>query len=284
LTPVSATVAQWELTIRLRARRKELGMSSDAIAKAAGFTRSYWSSVENDHNVLTREKLQSVLNLFDFGRKEQQELLALRVAASEHGWWMDHASVCGDNLTRFVGMEHGADSVRVYQSLIFPELLQCESYARALVAADLFVRPAEINRLVQIRMRRQERLRDADPLRYTAIVSHAALRQQVGGPETQRAQLRHVADLMRAHPDHVDLRVLPETSNGRGIFGASTFQLLDFPSGYLPSLGWHESVTFRGFIEDPDRLNDFGQVFDSAQDEALSRAQTLALLDEGGAR
>lgn len=282
MAPVSATVAQWELTIRLRARRKQLGMSSDAIAKAAGFTRSYWSSVENDHNLLTREKLQTVVELFDFGRGEQEELLALRAAASERGWWTDHAGVCGEELTRFIGMEHGANSVRVYQSLVFPELLQSEPYARALVSTNLFVRPAEINRLVQIRMRRQERLRDtADPLHYTAVLSHAALRQQIGGPETQRAQLRHVAELMRAHPEHIDVRVVPESSNGRGIFGASTFQLLDFPSGYLPPLGWHESVTLRYFIEDLDRLNDFGQVFDSAQEDALSRDETLALLDAG---
>src|SRR5947208_3161661 len=98
MAPISPTVAQWELTIRLRERRKELGVSSDAIARAAGFTRSYWSSVENYHNLLTEDKLSTVLGLFEFGAKDKQELLRLRAAAVQRGWWSDHTGLCGEEL------------------------------------------------------------------------------------------------------------------------------------------------------------------------------------------
>ncbi|MFD4503945.1 DUF5753 domain-containing protein [Streptomyces sp. NPDC058457] len=72
--------------------------------------------------------------------------------------------------------------------------------------------PDEIERLVEICMRRQERLDGERPLQVCAIVWEAALRQLVGGLDTMREQLER--PLEAAKLPNVRLQVLPFHAGG----------------------------------------------------------------------
>ncbi|WP_324191608.1 Scr1 family TA system antitoxin-like transcriptional regulator [Nocardia cyriacigeorgica] len=66
-------------------------------------------------------------------------------------------------------------------------------------------------------------------------------------------QLRHLAEMIRRHPDNVDVRVIPFTSPA-SVMGGSTFHLLDFDSPRLPTSAWHESAAFGElFTDDAER-------------------------------
>ena len=278
VAPSSPTVASWELSLRLRERRIELGVDVSTITARLGFTRNYWSAVENERRSLTEEKLDLLLDLLEYDDAERAELFELRERSRGRGWWTAYSALYGEELQRFHGLEHGAQSIRSYEGII-PGLLQTPEYTRALLEAGVSMRPVEIDQRVEVRMRRQQRLTGPDPLHLTVVLGQAALLQQVGGREVLRAQLRHLAGMMRAHPDTVQIRVLPFTARACSLLGASTFHLIDFASARLPTLAWQEAITVRRILERPDQVRDVVFSWSDARRLALSAEESVRMVE-----
>ncbi|NEW37177.1 transcriptional regulator, partial [Nocardia cyriacigeorgica] len=98
-----------------------------------------------------------------------------------------------------------AEEISAVDAVLVPGLLQTEEYARAIITADTaFIRQIEVQQRVEARMRRQERLSDAEPLRLNVVVSEAVLRQQTGGPGVLRRQLLHIVDMINRYPATID--------------------------------------------------------------------------------
>jgi len=277
MAPVSPTVARWELVLRLRELREQRGFDSASFARQVGFTPANWSHVENGRRVLTCRTIVPVLDLLEVEDEERAELLDLLHAGKQRGWWSKSSALIGAELQRLYGMEHGAQSIRSYDSLIVPGLLQTESYARALISADVMIRPVQVDQLVALRMRRQQRLRGSQRVELTAVIGEATLLQQTGGPQILRGQLEHLIALIDEH-DTLDVRVIPFSAPDGAILGGSSFHLLDFASEQLPTFGWAESAVFGGPVEDPELVRDLGFAYLRALEQALSRADSAALI------
>ncbi|BDT85589.1 helix-turn-helix transcriptional regulator [Nocardia cyriacigeorgica] len=276
---VSPVVASWELSLRLRQRREQLGIDTQTIVKKAKLSRGYWVLIEGDRRIPAEDKLQALMDLFEFDAEEQAELLALRAAAKGRGWWARYSALFGPELLRLYGMEDGAQRIRTYESVLMPGLLQSEEYVRALMVTGVAtVLPVEVEQRVEVRMRRQQRLEGDNPLHLSALIGEAALVQQIGGPHTLQRQLLHLADVIESHPETIVVRLMPFTATERSIFSGATFHLLDFANPRLPTLAWHESTVMGELLEDRDkdtRVRDLGVIHDRAMAQAMSREATL---------
>lgn len=276
----SPTVAGWELALRLRNRRVEMGVEVKDIVEECGFSRNYWSAVENERRILSEESLGKVLELFEFGAGEREELFALRTVAKERGWWHRYSAILDDDLQRLFGLEAGAHSIHGYESLLIPGLLQTAEYARALMTPDVNIRRVEVDQHVEARMRRQERLAGDHPLRLTEIVSEAALRQEIGGQAVLRRQLEHLAKMIRENPDSIDVRVMPFTVPSCGLFGAATVHMIGFDNPRLRTVIWQESVTSWGIRDDRSTIRNITGAYDDALRRALNKEDSLKLVKQ----
>jgi transcriptional regulator with XRE-family HTH domain len=277
--PVSPVVAGWELALRLRQHREQLGIEVRTITSELGFSRNYWSAVENERKILSEEALTKVLDLFEFGQDERQELLRLRAAAKERGWWTRYSAVLDDERQRMFGLEYGAHSVHDWESLLVPGLLQTRDYARALMTPDVNLRQVEVEQHVEVRMRRQERLGGDHPLSFTALISEAVLRQEVGGRAVLRRQLEHLRDIMTDNSG-IELRIIPFSTRSCGLFGASTVHLIGFDNSRLPTVIWQETVTAGGFIDDPMKVRDIRGTYREAAQNALSGHESKEMIQQ----
>jgi transcriptional regulator with XRE-family HTH domain len=268
-------VANWELALRIRERRDELGIDIKTITERLGFSRNYWSAVENERKLLSVESLGNLFDLFEFDEQERRELIDLRNLAKERGWWTRYSRLFDGQLQRLFGLEAGAESIRGYENLLIPGLLQTADYARALMTPDVTVRKVEVDQRVQVRLRRQERLRGDNPLSLSIVISEAALLQQIGGPAVLRDQLEHLARNMEENADTISLRIIPFTATSCGLFGASTVHLINFENPMLPTLIWQETVTTWGIIDDANQVRDITSAYDEALKRALSAQDTL---------
>ncbi|WP_280232356.1 DUF5753 domain-containing protein [Nocardia cyriacigeorgica] len=280
MAPLSPTVARWELMLRIRRRRLEFDVGAPAIAKELGFTLSYWSKVEKER-VLAEDKLERLMELLAFDPAERATMRELREAAKQRGWWADYANLVPYEVARLYGLESGACAIRTYESLMIPGLLQTEDYARALIGNDVArIRRLEVDRLVELRMRRQTRLTGADPLRLTAIINEAALTQRIGGRDVLRGQLRHLTEMIDSHPDNIDLRIIPFDATGGALLGSATFHLLGFDSALLPDIAWSETLIQYALIEDSEPVRHLSTMFAHARTEhALSPQDSRELLE-----
>jgi transcriptional regulator with XRE-family HTH domain len=101
----------------------------------------------------------------------------------------------------FAEIEREATSLRTWEPLIIPGLLQTEDYARALITAWQPGDAAEtVEQHVAARMERQHLLDRTDPPLIWAIIGEPALRNPVGGPAVHHAQLVRLLDSEAAHP------------------------------------------------------------------------------------
>ncbi|MGW5722432.1 helix-turn-helix domain-containing protein [Amycolatopsis sp. NPDC003865] len=279
MTTLSPVVASWELALRLKRQRERLGIEVRAITDTLGFSRNYWSAIENERKILSPEALARVIDLFEFDDEEKAELLALRTAAKARGWWSSYTALFDSDVQRLFGLEHGASSIRDYESLLIPGLLQTADYIRAIMMPAVTLPQVEVDQRVEARLRRQARLTDSnDPFKLTALISEAALRQQIGGRQVLKQQLVHLAEQIERHPEKLDVRVIPFTATACGLFGAATVHLIDFGNPRLPTLAWQETVTAWGVIDDKDQIRDLATTYKDAYEGALPRDRTLHLV------
>jgi transcriptional regulator with XRE-family HTH domain len=277
--PSSPVVASWELALRLRRRREQLGIEVRTITEALGFSRNYWSAVENERKILSPEALVRIIELFEFDDEEKEELLALRAAAKERGWWSRYSALFDAAIQRLYGLELGARSLRDYESLLIPGLVQSPDYIRAIMMPDVTMRQVEVDQRIEARLRRQQRLTDPDdPFSLTAVISEAALRQQIGGRLVLRNQLIHLADLIEQNPESLDVRIIPFTANACGLFGAATVHLIDFDNPQLPTLAWQETVTTWGIIDDGTQVRNISKAYEDAYRRALNKEESVRII------
>ncbi len=279
MAPKSPTVASWELGRRLREKREETGYSSATAARRVGVAPAYLSDVENGKKKLAKERLRVVVEEYGFDANEAEELEALREEASHRGWWNSYSGIFSDDLLRFIGYEYGAASVRVHDGGLVNGLLQTEDYARAVMEAGApNLRLAHVDRQLKARMMRQRRVFGDEPVRLTAVMSEAAVRQQVGGPEVLAGQLRRLLDVIDTRSETVEIRVVPFSAPAHPAMNASSFHVMTFPSPRLPTIVWQESVTSTQLISDPLTARDYALSHAEAMKTALNRNDSADLM------
>jgi len=276
----SPVVANWELVIRLRERREQLGITVNDITSELGFTRNYWSAIENERKLIPENTLIAVSDILELGAEDRRQLLELRETAKKNGWWNSYSALFTGEIQRLYGLEQGARGIREYETLLIPGLLQTADYTRAIMSSDAAIRQVEIEQRIEARHHRQERLRDESPLHLRIIMSEAALRQQVGGTTVLRGQLEHLLTMIEDRSDNVEIRVIPFTATACNLFGAGTLLLLDFHSPRLPRVAWHETVSNWGVITDPTKIRDITMAFNEAHERALDRRETKKIIDK----
>jgi hypothetical protein len=255
-----------------------MGVEVKTITQALGFSRNYWSAVENERKLLSEESLVKLLELLEFEESERRELLELRGAAKERGWWSRYSALLDAEVQRMFGLEFGAQSIRDYESLLIPGLMQTADYARAIMAPNVTIRRVEVDQLVRVRMERQKRLTSDDPLHITAVISEAALHQQIGGPIVLRNQLEYITRMVETYSDTIEVRVIPFTATACGLFGAATVHLIDFENPKLPTVAWQETVTAWGIIDDATQVRNIKLTYDEALGRTLSTQRSLELI------
>ncbi|WP_307662973.1 Scr1 family TA system antitoxin-like transcriptional regulator [Streptomyces sp. V1I1] len=111
----------------------------------------------------------------------------------------------------FLSLEAIATQLHAYEWEVVPGLLQTEAYVRAIhQRAHAGIGSTEIDRLVEVRMTRQQVLRRAQaPLKVTAIVNESVLRRRVG----QRSG--DAGGFLCAIQDGRPHRLIPPTTRGR---------------------------------------------------------------------
>lgn len=276
----SPVVANWELVLRLRRRRDELGLGIQDVAAALGFTRNYWSAIENERKLIPISTLRPIFDVLKFDSRTRQELLELHKDARSVGWWTQYSTLLDSDLQRLYGLEDGARRICDFEPLLIPGLLQTADYARTIMQTTVTVAPVEVEQRIAIRMRRQVRLSDENPLELQVLLCEAALHQQIGGISTLRGQLDHLLMMIERHPKTIDVRVIPFTAGACTLFGGGTLSLLEFHSPHLPPTVWSETVSNWGFVTGGSRVRDTAIAFAEALGHALDRRDTIRKISE----
>jgi len=171
--------------------------------------------------------------------------------------------------------EAEATTLRWFEPLIVPGLLQTEDYARAIFRTRLKTTEEEIDELVAARLRRQEILTRNDPPMLWVILDEGVMRRPVGGRHVMAEQVHRLIEAAQRPTVRIEI-VQAATGAHDGLEGP--FIIADLPNA--PSAAYREGARRGQVVRDPKQVAELMVCWDTLRSEALSRSDSLALLEE----
>jgi hypothetical protein len=205
---------------------------------------------------------------YDMTDADRTRLLELAEEANQPGYWVTYSKLVPDWFRLFLGYEHDASTLRAYESELMPGLLQTPGYARAVALANKPTSTvAELDRQVDLRRARQQRLTDDEPPNLHAVLNEAVLLRKVGGAEVMGEQLRHLAELSEL--SHVTIQVLPFEAGAHPAMTAP-FLLLGFDDEPRMNTVYLENGRGSLYLEKPADLNRYEAMFAQLSEMAMT--------------
>lgn len=264
------------LATELRRLRAGAQLSREQVAQQTGVNEGTLYRIETARARPQRRTLTALLDLYQVTGSPREDLLDIARNADGQGWLRPYHAELPGEYAAYISFEAEARSVRNYESLFIPGLLQTGDYARAVISGTLpMATHAEVEQRVRARMERQELLSGEKPLQLWAIVDEAAIRRMVGGASVMRAQLAHLAAITRQ--PNVTLQVITfEAGAHPGMPGS--FAHLEFGDPSDPELVYVDTLAGDLFLEAEADLRRYASMFDHLRAIALSPAQTTGMI------
>jgi transcriptional regulator with XRE-family HTH domain len=266
------------LARELRRLREATELTGEAAATQLGWSSAKVSRLETARTPITVSDLRKLLNLYGASDAEADRLVDLARTSRERGWWENYVGEAPSEYGTYIGLEADASSISSFTAILVPGLLQTEDYARAMLKSLLLMPPREVERLVEVRRKRQDRIYRADkaPLMLRAVIDESALRRQIGGPDVLRDQLRHLVSTA-AELDNVELQVLPYSAGAHPALDG-TFTILSFPRD--PEIVTLEHLDSHLFVEGEKAVYRYTLVFNELVNKALSPVESAAFINQ----
>ena len=272
------TLRARRLAAELQRRREATGMSREEVARRLEWSTSTLFRIETGRNRPQPGNVRMLLELYGVTGPERDGLIQLTREARQPGWWHSFRDVLPNPYEVYIGLEAGAASIRNFEPVVVPGLLQTADYAREIFRnGPIELDPDEVDRLLEVRLARQQILaRDGRP-RLWAVIDEAVVHRVVGDAEVMRSQLRHLADA--AQQGKTTVQVVPYRAGAHaGAIGA--FVILDFAEETDPAVVYVETLAGDIYLEERSDVDRYTLAFDRLRAAALHPDDSVQLIEQ----
>jgi transcriptional regulator with XRE-family HTH domain len=264
----------------LRRLREERGISREQAGYEIRSSESKISRMELGRVSFRLRDVADLLTLYRVAEDdpERERLLGLVREANAPGWWHQYGDAVQSWFQPYVGLESAASVIRTYESQVVPGLLQTRDYARAVMRSPMpKAAPAEIERHVDLRMARQDRVLHRDPApTLWAVVDEAALRRPIGGVAVLRHQLAALVEATRQ--PNVKIQIVPFDAGGHTAL-AGAFTILRFPEHDLSDVVYLELLTSALYLERRQDVESYAEAMERLCVQAREPEQTADFIE-----
>ncbi|MER6068921.1 helix-turn-helix transcriptional regulator [Streptomyces sp. NPDC001093] len=268
---VNPTVRRRRLGQELRRLRELKGMTAEEVAERLLVSQSKISRLENGRRSISQRDVRDLCGVYEVeDQRIVDSLMEMARDSRQQGWWHTFGDI---PYSVYIGLETDAESLRVYEPQLVTGLLQTRAYAEALVQGALpETSTAEIEKRVQVRMRRQERITaENNPLRLWVVLDEAALKRVVGSRLVMREQLDHLIEMSQL--PHVTVQVLPfEVGAHPGLNGQ--YAILEFADAADSSVVYLEGVTSDLYLEKAQDVQKYAVMYEHLRAQSLNVEQS----------
>ncbi|MEV5709299.1 helix-turn-helix transcriptional regulator [Actinoallomurus sp. NPDC052274] len=273
------TVRRRIVGAQLRRLREAAGVSRKDAAETINATESRIGRLEQGRAGLDEDDVVALLKLYGIDdRGERDALLTVVREASRPGWLQAYSNAMPAWFRPYVDLEEAAQVIRTYEVQFIPGLLQTPEYTRAVVRQGMSdPSSAEIERRVELRMRRQRLLYQPHPPRLWAVIDEAALWRPIGSVEVTRAQLRALHEAARR--ENITVQVMPFRVGGHA-GEAGAFTILRFPEPELPDIAYIEQLTGAMYLEKDDDMDHYTAAMERLCVQSASPDESMDLISK----
>ncbi|MFF5414353.1 helix-turn-helix domain-containing protein [Streptomyces albidoflavus] len=264
---VNPTVRRRRLGQELRRLRELKGMTAEQVAERLLVSQSKISRLENGRRSISQRDVRDLCGVYEVeDHRIVDSLMQMAKDSRQQGWWHSFGDI---PYSVYIGLETDAASLRAYDPQVVPGLLQTRPYAEALIRGAIpEISPADAEKRVQVRMRRQDRVSSPEnPLRLWTVMDEAALHRAVGTPEIMKEQLEHLVQMSEL--PHVTVQVIPFSTGAHpGLNGQ--YAILEFPDSTDSSVVYIEGVTSDLYLEKSNDVQKYSVMYEHLRAQALN--------------
>ncbi|MEV7319409.1 helix-turn-helix transcriptional regulator [Streptomyces sp. NPDC093970] len=268
---VNPTVRRRRLGQELRRLRELKGMTAEEVAERLLVSQSKISRLENGRRSISQRDVRDLCGVYEVeDQRVVESLMEMARDSRQQGWWHAFGDI---PYSVYIGLETDAESLRVYEPQLVTGLLQTRAYAEALVQGALpETSAADIEKRVQVRMRRQERITaEHNPLRLWVVLDQAALCRLVGNRLVMREQLEYLIEM--SQQPHITVQVLPfEVGAHPGLNGQ--YAILEFADAADSSVVYLEGVTSDLYLEKAHDVQKYAVMYEHLRAQSLNVEQS----------
>lgn len=272
-----ATIRRRLLAAELTDLRKKAGFNQQQVAAWTGYSQSMISKLEGSTRKIEQKHVRMLCQCYGVGSPDVDRLLRAAAESDDRGLLVAHADTMPDWARPYFDLEAAASELRVFEPGWIFGLFQTRDYVRA---ARLAHKPQatedELDRSVDLREARQERLRGDNPPKIHVILDEGVLHRAVGGPAVMKAQVERLVELSLL--PFVTLQVIPFAVGGHVSLGMG-FTLLHFDRARKLDAVYVEAARSGTLHEKPADLAFYADLFHQLSSQALSPEDTRSLLD-----
>ncbi|WP_329368832.1 helix-turn-helix domain-containing protein [Streptomyces sp. NBC_01483] len=242
----------------LRRHRESAGLTQRQLGDIVNYTGSLVGQIETARKLPTPEFSERVDAALGTGGLLSR-LVGLVMRSQLPAWFQQVAE-----------LEARAVEICSFQTHMVLGLLQADAYARAVLGS---LDQTDLDDRTAVRLARQRIFEKGEPPVFWAVLSEAALHQEIGGPKTMREQLAHLLSF-ESNP-RINIQVLPFSAGEHaGLQGS--FDLYRFASD--PTIVYTESYGSGHPTANPDTVKDCSLRYDHLRASALSLRDSAELI------
>ena len=249
----------------VRRWRTAAGLSQEQLGQKVGYSGAQVGKVETSERAPSQDFAEGCDQVMPDARGLFHRLyqLARRWDGGYPSWF-----------TQWVEAERRASTLRTWQPLLVPGLLQTPDYARALFLAWQGAdSDDQLDQLVSARLERQSIFQRPDPPSLWAVLDEGVLCRCIGSPKVMHDQLTHL--LAVSDRSKIRVQVVPTGVGAHvGLLGA--FSMATFENA--PGIVYLESPDQGQTTERPATVAKISEIFDMVRAEALPRGASRDLI------
>jgi hypothetical protein len=242
----------------LRRHREAAGLTQRQLGDILNYTGSLVGQIETARKVPTpefSERADAALGTDGMFSRLVELVLRSRLPA----WFQQVAE-----------LEMRATDICSFQTHMVLGLLQTPGYARAVLGA---LDETDLEDRTAVRLARQRVFEKGEPPVFWAVLSEAALRLEIGGPEVMRGQLAHL--LSSENNPRINVQVLPFSAGAHaGLQGS--FDVYRFSTD--PTIVYTEGYGSGHPTANPDTVKECSLRYDHLRAAALSLNDSAELI------
>jgi transcriptional regulator with XRE-family HTH domain len=271
----SPTVRERRLARALRQLRDDAGLTIEEVGEKLELSASTISRMETAQVGIRARDLRDLLDTYGVTGTQRDQLLQIARERRQQQWWQEYKDL--PNIA-VAGLEADASTIWQYSTQLVPGLLQTEAYARVVLEAiRLDAKPVDIERRLELRIHRQERLTSENAPEYWVVLDEGVVRRQVGGPTVMAEQLGQLIEAARL--SNVTLQVLPFTSGAHaGMDGE--FTILHYRESSDPDVVYIENTGNDLYLESSEVTRRYNKIFDHLRAAAQNPGESIRTLGD----
>ncbi|MFI5812809.1 helix-turn-helix domain-containing protein [Streptomyces sp. NPDC051643] len=269
------TTRRRQLGALMRKLRARKGLTLEEAGQLVGVSKATVSRYETQAGPVKWLVIDALCREYATTDAERRAVVAIAKNARQQGWWSSFADSIPESMNLLLTLEDEAVREDHFSCVYVPGLLQTRGYSTALQQAnEVRLEPAEIERLVDIRMKRQEILTRPAPPHLWAILDESVIHRVVGSPEIMASQLDR---LLEANDSpHITLQVLP-FSKGAHSAALGSFVILGGTEAALDVV-YVDFHTGSLFLEKEEELERYRLAFEYLRAQALDMEASSSLI------